>query len=414
MKRTFVGFGFGPIQAGLFVFEAQRSGRFDRMVVAEVLPDLVAAVRRAGGCYHVNVATRQGIVQHAVTGVEMLNPAVPSDRESLIEACAEATELCTALPSVDLYNKGPTAPAAVLADAFARRTGIGAPSAVLYAAENHNQAAELLAAAVHSRRAEAAQAPIQFLNTVIGKMSGVIRDADRIARLELAPVAPGDNRAFLVEEFHHILIERIHLPGFSRALSAFEEHPNLLPFEEAKLYGHNCIHALLGYLAHRNGLRRMSDVHARPHLVELARAAFLEESGPPLIRSHAGVAPLFSASGWRAYAEDLLDRMLNPWLEDSIDRVIRDPRRKLGWDDRFIGAMRRALDVGVEPHRIALGAAAALAILQAESHTDLDALLQSLWPEPDEPVGRKKELRELLDHAKARLGRLAKGIPGGT
>jgi len=141
MKRTFVGFGFGPIQAGLFAFEAQRSGQFDRIVVAEVLPDLVAAVRKAGGCYHVNVATRQGIVRHAVPGVEMLNPAIPSDRERLVEACAEATELCTALPSVDLYNKGPAAPAAVLADAFARRTGTGASSAVLYAAENHNQAA---------------------------------------------------------------------------------------------------------------------------------------------------------------------------------------------------------------------------------------------------------------------------------
>ena len=40
--RTYVGFGFGAIQAGLFLYEAYRSGNFARLVVAEVLPDLVA------------------------------------------------------------------------------------------------------------------------------------------------------------------------------------------------------------------------------------------------------------------------------------------------------------------------------------------------------------------------------------
>ena len=32
---TFVGFGFGAIQAGLFLYEAYRSGNFGRLVVAE-------------------------------------------------------------------------------------------------------------------------------------------------------------------------------------------------------------------------------------------------------------------------------------------------------------------------------------------------------------------------------------------
>jgi hypothetical protein len=46
---TFVGFGFGPIQAGLFLAEAfQLSGAFHRLVVAEVVPAVVAAVRAAG------------------------------------------------------------------------------------------------------------------------------------------------------------------------------------------------------------------------------------------------------------------------------------------------------------------------------------------------------------------------------
>lgn len=51
MKKTFVGFGFGAIQGGLFLEEAWKSGNFSRLVVAEVLPAVVDAVRQNGGRY---------------------------------------------------------------------------------------------------------------------------------------------------------------------------------------------------------------------------------------------------------------------------------------------------------------------------------------------------------------------------
>ena len=51
--RTFVGFGFGAIQGGLFLHEAFRTGCFRRLVVAEVLPAVVQALRKAGGCFAV-------------------------------------------------------------------------------------------------------------------------------------------------------------------------------------------------------------------------------------------------------------------------------------------------------------------------------------------------------------------------
>ena len=55
-RRTFVGFGFGAIQSGLFLYEAFHSGAFRRLVVAEVLPEVVEAVRREGGSFCVNIA----------------------------------------------------------------------------------------------------------------------------------------------------------------------------------------------------------------------------------------------------------------------------------------------------------------------------------------------------------------------
>ena len=375
-SRTFVGFGFGAIQGGLFLYEAFRSGNFDRLVVAEVLPDVVAALRRSGGRYRVNVATPTGLEVHEVTGIEALNPKDPSDRVALLAALGEASEICTALPSVDFFSS--VAP--LLAD------GLRAP-AVIYTAENNNHAAELLEAAVR-RLNTALPAQHQFLNTVIGKMSGVVT-----ATGNLAAITDGLPRAVLVEQFNRILITQISLPGFHRGIEVFSEKPDLLPFEEAKLYGHNAVHALLGYLAHQRGYQFMSDIAGDAELMRLGRAAFLEESGPALIARRGGLDPLFTPAGYQAYAEDLLCRMTNPWLSDAVVRIIRDSRRKLSWNDRLIGTMRLALDAGIQPERFAKGAAAAFELFAKEVP---GASLDALWPEPDEPVGRKQMLKELI------------------
>jgi hypothetical protein len=91
------------------------------------------------------------------------------------------------------------------------------------------------------------QSKVRFLNTVIGKMSGVITDPLQLHALGLTPITPEAGRAFLVEAFNRILISRIHFdtPGFQRGIQAFIEKDDLLPFEEAKLFGHNATHAWL-------------------------------------------------------------------------------------------------------------------------------------------------------------------------
>jgi len=399
MERTFVGFGFGPIQAGLFLYEAHRSDNFGRLVVAEIVPELVAAVRRKGA-FRVNVATRTGVEAHEITGVEIFNPLDPDDAAALVEVLAAASEVSTALPSVDFYDRGETSVARLLAEAAKRKAADASlPACVVYAAENHNHAAEILEGDVrrHADDRGTAGARIQFLNTVVGKMSGVIRDPAAVAQAGLASIADGVAHAFLLEEFNRILVSEVKLHGFCRGIEVFMEKPDLLPFEEAKLYGHNATHALIGYLAHRAGYEVMSDVSSDPELIALAREAFLEESGVPLIKRHDGVDDLFTPEGYSAYAEDLLARMMNPHLKDRVDRVIRDPARKLGWDDRLVGTMRLALDASVIPQRFARGAAAALDLLAAEQPGQSPSdILDALWTGDDEPPGRKAGLKKLI------------------
>ena len=132
--RRFVGFGFGPIQAGLMLYEAQASRAFDDYVVAEVDASLVDAVRSAGGAVTVNVAAADGIRQRRLEGIRIGDPAVPADRAMIVEAIRRADEMATAIPSVTFYAAGgPASIAAMLADGV----DPGRPQ-VLYACENNN------------------------------------------------------------------------------------------------------------------------------------------------------------------------------------------------------------------------------------------------------------------------------------
>jgi mannitol-1-phosphate 5-dehydrogenase len=83
--------------------------------------------------------------------------------------------------------------------------------------------------------------------------------------------------------------------------------------------------------------------------------------------------------------------MVNPYLLDTVKRVGRDPRRKLGWEDRLIGTLRLGLQYGVDTPRYAFGTAAALATLKPEVLTsDLPVrdVLTAIWetqePEPED------------------------------
>ncbi|MBW7883257.1 MAG: hypothetical protein H3C34_11595 [Caldilineaceae bacterium] len=391
---TFVGFGFGPIQAGLFLTEAFRSGNFGRLVVAEVIPEVVAAVQQAGR-FTVNIGHTDRIEAVTVAPVEIYNPAVPDGRDALIAAVSEATEMATALPSVDFYARGDESSIAhLLALGLQRKVDAHGPPAVIYAAENHTRAAALLETAVLEKvpthRRDSVRRCAQFIDTIIGKMSGVPDETN-----DLTPLAPGLGRAFLVEAFNRILISQVRRTGtgaagdpiwgdFQRGITVFEEKPDLHPFAEAKLYGHNAGHALAAYLAHQVGFTQMDDLRKRPDIVTYVRHAMIEESGMPLCQRFAGVDMLFTPEGFRRYAEDLIVRMTNPYVRDTVARVGRDPERKLGWDDRLVGAMRLAIEAGVEPRRYALGVAAALAWLNVSPEIT-EAFLIGLW-QPSAPA----------------------------
>ena len=361
-EHIFTGFGFGPIQAGLFVKEAFQSGSFARMVVSEIDAELIDGVRANEGSYFVNVAKADGIETLKIDNVELLNPRIEKDSQVLREVLTESTEIATSLPSVDFYDKGGANSAAALIAEGLKNTR--AKETIIYTAENNNHAAQILQEAVGERLACLSKRKVQFLNTVIGKMSRVVTDPAEIAETNLTTIAPGIERAFLVEEFNRILVTRSRITDFKPGIEVFIEKDDLLPFEEAKLYGHNAVHALLAYLGALKGYEKMTQLKEDTAVMQTARKAFLNECGAALVKKYSHLEDdLFTITGFRDYAEDLLERMTNPHLGDTVERAGRDVVRKLRINGRLFGTMQLALEYGIEPKNIALGAMAGLAAL---------------------------------------------------
>jgi mannitol-1-phosphate 5-dehydrogenase len=420
--RTFVGFGFGAIQAGLFLAEAFKSNAFRRLVVVGHRPEVISAVRHAGGVFSVNIAFEDRVCACEVGPIEIQDPAEAHDRSAVVDAIAEAEEMSTAVPSITHYvSRGPGTVHKLLAAGLRKKAAAGGPRAVVYAGENHNHAAEILQNKVLDEvpkpERQAVLACCQFLNTVIGKMSGIVPDHKQFGDQPLAPITSGDPRAFLVEAFNRIFVSKIRFAeGFAGAefkpgIEVFEQKEDLLPYEEAKLYGHNAVHALAAYLAAISGLRQMAEVRQKPGFLEFLRAAFIEESGAALVKKYSRADPtLFSPAGFQHFADDLLVRMTNPHLHDTVERVARDPERKLAWNDRLVGTMRLALSEGIVPSRFALGAAAALVVLEPLSLENKAAArrLRKVWRDSRAPQPEREAILDLIEQGSGQLAKWRK------
>ena len=183
-QRRLVVFGFGPIGAGLFGYEAFRTGDYAPPVVVDVQVPLVDALRRNGGHYGLNVAQAGGIDTHVIGPVAAANPLDAADRGRIVAASPGPTSPSPACP-----GRGSTTGAKRAPQRWSPRRWQHGPSPaplVLYAAENAVHAAASLVEAVRAASSVDPRPRLDVRDTVIGKMSGLQADAEAIDQLGLA------------------------------------------------------------------------------------------------------------------------------------------------------------------------------------------------------------------------------------
>ncbi|HEX72397.1 MAG TPA: mannitol-1-phosphate 5-dehydrogenase, partial [Candidatus Hydrogenedentes bacterium] len=116
----------------------------------------------------------------------------------------------------------------------------------------------------------------------------------------------------------------------------------------------NLTHATAAYLGYRRGYAYIYEAIRDGEIRAVVEGAG-QESCAALTRKRG-----LDAAELAAHLDDLIFRYHNTALADQIARVARDPVRKLGKDDRLIGAARLCVEQGVEPEHIAVATAAAI------------------------------------------------------
>ena len=354
-QKVFVGIGSGAIQLGLWAYYANLSGM--KVILSDVDSVKVEQIRKNKNSYCINIAYFDRISSVKVSPVEIYNLNIPEERNEILKFITQANDIVTAVPDISTYQKG-------IGDLL--REGLllrkeDFPVAI-YASENRVKAAQTLKRLVYP---EGDTPPfVQFCDTVIARMGGSHSNPRLIERLNLTPITPGSKEALLVEDFDKIIIEKEHLSenySFDTGFSRFCATSDIGLYEERKLWGHNAVHSLLGFIGKLKGYEFMSEYNGDIDFGYIGVDALLEETGSWFKEKYKkSKEETVTEDGYKSWAVQLCRRIVSPFLYDSVDRIIRDPERKLGWDDRLLGIIRNALSAGVIPRRYALGVAAAL------------------------------------------------------
>ncbi|MGJ4845674.1 mannitol-1-phosphate 5-dehydrogenase [Leifsonia sp. Le1] len=305
-----VHFGAGNIGRGFVGLLLHEAGY--EVVFADVNAELIDALAAADS-YSVHEVGEQSKTT-VVDGFRAINSA--TDEAALVAEIASADIVTTAVGPRILRFVAP-----VIAAGLAARAD-DAPRLAVMACENAIGATDLLAAELfdglpddETRDALAAKAI--FANTAV----------DRIVPAQ----APDAGIDVTVEAFYEWVVDRSPFAGAEPSIPGAHFVDSLAPYIERKLFTVNTGHATVAYTGFLAGATTISEAIAIPAVRSAAEAA-LEETSAALAAKHG-----LDAADLAAYRAKILDRFTNPYLVDEVTRVGREPLRKLGRDDRFIG-----------------------------------------------------------------------------
>lgn len=352
-----VHFGAGNIGRGFVGLLLHEAGY--EVVFADVNDALIQALK-AAPAYRVHEVGENPAV-HTVDNFRAFNSITEAD--ALITEIAHADVVTTAVGPPILARVAP-----LIAAGLARRSPDLAPLAVM-ACENAINATDQLADYVE------AQVPPGDWAAVSSRAAFANTAVDRIV-----PAQPADAGIDVtVETFYEWVIERGVFHGAPPPIPGATFVDNLRPYIERKLFTVNTGHATVAYLGFLEGVHPLHDALRVTRVADAARRV-LEETSGLLVAKHG-----LNEAEQRAYREKILRRFANPQLPDTVERVGRQPLRKLGRTERFIGPAAEIAEDGIVPVALldAIGAAFRFVVPSDEQSVELNRLLRS---EPAERV----------------------------
>jgi mannitol-1-phosphate 5-dehydrogenase len=321
-------------------------------VNAALIDDLAAAeaytVREVGA----------GARDRVVDGFRAVNSA--TDAPALAEELATADIATTAVGPTILRFIAPH-----LVTALRSRAADAQPLAIM-ACENAINATDVLRdemiALVDPAEWPALAARAVFANTAV----------DRIVPAQ----APDAGLDVTVETFFEWAIERRPFGESAPAIAKAHFVDDLAPYIERKLFTVNTGHAATAYFGFLAGHERISDALADGGVAAAVERALVETSAL-IVAKHE-----FTEEQQAEYRETILRRFANPELPDTVERVGRQPLRKLGRRERFIAPAAELAERGrpVDGLLAAFGAALRFDVPSDPESVELQALVGTLEP----------------------------------
>ena len=331
MKKA-LHFGGGNIGRG-FIGKILAEADYE-VVFADINMTVIDRLNQDHG-YTVHVVG-EGVDQHeTVQNVRGINSG---DEAAVTAEISDATLVTTAVGPPVLEILAP-----LLARSLAARYRAGGAPLNIIACENMVRGSSFLKEKVLIAAGDDAaliDANTGFVDCAVDRIVPPVRGGD------------ADPLAVTVEVFSEWIVDSTQFKGAVPAIAGMIATDKLMAFIERKLFTLNTGHTALAYFGQLAGKKTVGEA-MQDDAVRQAAEAVMKESGAVLIRRYA-----FDPAAHRAYIDKILKRFANPYLHDDIDRVARQPLRKLGAQERFIKPLNGMLEYDL-PHDATVRAIAA-------------------------------------------------------
>lgn len=328
-------YGAGNIGRGFIGALLSRSGY--AVTFVDVAQPVVKALRETGR-YPVRYVSGEG---YEDVWIENVTAVDGSDPEAVAEVIADCDIMATAVGARILKFIAPN-----IVKGLRRRWAENKGPLNIIICENLVDADKVLAGLLKESLTPEEQA--RFDETV-GLAEASI---GRMVPVQTEQMKDGEPLRVCVERYGFLPVDKAAFKGEIPPIADLVPYAPFDFYIRRKLYIHNMGHAVCAYLGDLLGLEYIYQAIGVPEIRILTQNAMLE-SAMALSRRYGA-----SLEDLQRHIEDLLYRFSNAALKDTCQRVGGDPARKLGPEDRLIGASRLALEQGVTPAYIAAGAAA--------------------------------------------------------
>jgi mannitol-1-phosphate 5-dehydrogenase len=351
MSLKAVHFGAGNIGRGFVGLVLHNAGY--ALVFADVAAPLIDALA-ASTSYQVR-EVGVGAKTSTVDNYRALNSA--THEADVIAEISTADVVTTAVGPNILRFVAP-----LIAAGLAKRDPARAPLAVM-ACENAINATDLL----RNSCVDTIDDP-SFLGRAVFANTAV----DRIV-----PGQPeGGGLDVVVEAFFEWAVEKKPFGNYVPDIPEAHFVDDLAPYIERKLFTVNTGHATTAYHGFIAGADSISDAIGMPAVLAEVRAVLAETKGL-LVAKHG-----FPAEVQQEYIETNLLRFANDELTDTVERVGRQPLRKLSRNERFVSPAAELAEQGLATDALvrAMGAALRFDVPDDPQSVEMLQLLRSATP----------------------------------